>query len=183
MVLRMLNWLILTLFVKDVAEFERKELIKVRIHHALRTVSTALTALTIVAVSMSIIDIELHYLARGKMIPLQKLRRVFKLMIWAHHLIGWFWKPLQKLWNCLSLHMESSGGKTKLFIANSKTFPRIVLLLSYAEHRTLSGPCISSVTRFQTSRVLYTLFSELPSYCFITHIGDGIINLVVHWTK
>ena len=59
------------------AEFERKELIKVRIHHALRTVSTALTALTIVAVSMSIIDIELHYLARGKMIPLQKLRRVF----------------------------------------------------------------------------------------------------------
>ena len=80
---------------KDVAEFERKELIKVRIHHALRTVSTALTArdlrtkrlglallvrkspmiaLTIVAVSMSIIDIELHYLARGKMIPLQKLR-------------------------------------------------------------------------------------------------------------
>ena len=68
-------------YLKDVAEFERKELIKVRIHHALRTVSTALTALTIVAVSMSIIDIELHYLARGKMIPLQKLRRVFKLMI------------------------------------------------------------------------------------------------------
>ena len=44
--------------VQDVAEFERKELAKVRIHHALRIVSTALTALSIVSVIMAVIDIE-----------------------------------------------------------------------------------------------------------------------------
>ena len=35
--------------IKDVAEFERKELQKCRIHNALRAVSTSLTALAIVS--------------------------------------------------------------------------------------------------------------------------------------
>lgn len=64
---RALHW-------QDVAEFERKELSKVRVHHALRAVSTALAALAVVAASMGIIDVELYYLAQGKMIPPIKLR-------------------------------------------------------------------------------------------------------------
>ena len=64
---RALHW-------QDVAEFERKELSKVRVHHALRAVSTALAALAVVAASMGMIDVELYYLAQGKMIPPIKLR-------------------------------------------------------------------------------------------------------------
>ena len=64
---RALHW-------QDVAEFERKELSKVRVHHALRAVSTALAALAVVAASMGVLDVELYYLAQGRMIPPIKLR-------------------------------------------------------------------------------------------------------------
>ena len=113
-------------YFKDVAEFERKELIKVRIHHALRTVSTALTALTIVAVSMSIIDVELHYLARGKMIPLQKLRNygIACHYTWSPLVVKQnFSLPTQKLFQgsfVIRISPNSTGARVGLW--NSRWF-------------------------------------------------------------
>ena len=127
---RLLDIIIFTItiyhFLKDVAEFERKELIKVRIHHALRTVSTALTDRD------SRTDRPVH--ATGPCIPCNSFDDCG--CINEHH---WYWASLSctrkndsssktsELWNCLSLHLEPTGGQAKLFIANTEAFSRIVL--------------------------------------------------------
>ena len=52
---------------RDVADFERKELLKVRIIRSLRQVSDGLLAISIVTVILSISDIELGYHQRGSL--------------------------------------------------------------------------------------------------------------------
>ena len=113
-------------FLKDVAEFERKELIKVRIHHALRTVSTALTARD------SRTDRPVR--ATSPCIPCNSFDYCRCINEY-----NWYWAALSctrkndsssktsELWNCLSLHLESTSGQTELFIANAEAISRIVL--------------------------------------------------------
>ena len=126
---RLLDIIIFTItiyhFLKDVAEFERKELIKVRIHHALRTVSTALT----------VWDSRTGRLFRVTCpcIPYNSFDDCGCINEY-----NWYWAALSctwkndsspktsELWNCLSLHLESTCCQTKLFIANAEAFSRIV---------------------------------------------------------
>jgi hypothetical protein len=54
---------------RDVAEFERKELLKVRVYRSLRQASAALLSVAVITVIFSILDIEITYAEKGKMIP------------------------------------------------------------------------------------------------------------------
>jgi len=53
---------------RDVAEFERKELLKVRVYRSLRQASAALLSVAVITVIFSILDIEIIYAIKGKMI-------------------------------------------------------------------------------------------------------------------
>ena len=99
---RALHW-------QDVAEFERKELSKVRVHHALRAVSTALAALAVVAASMGTIDVELYYMAQGRMIPPIKLRN-FQIncsFTWANLTVNYAPATQQRLSSFLLRYSQS----------------------------------------------------------------------------
>ncbi|CAG5080528.1 Oidioi.mRNA.OKI2018_I69.PAR.g9631.t1.cds [Oikopleura dioica] len=53
---------------RDVAEFERKELLKVRVYRSLRQASAALLAVAVITVVFSILDIELNYKEKGDIV-------------------------------------------------------------------------------------------------------------------
>ena len=54
---------------RDVAEFERKELLKVRVYKSLRQVSDGLLAICATTAILSIVDLELHYASLGSLRP------------------------------------------------------------------------------------------------------------------
>jgi len=54
---------------RDVAEFERKELLKVRVIRSLRQVSDALLAVSFVTSILSVVDLELNYALKGTQLP------------------------------------------------------------------------------------------------------------------
>lgn len=99
---RALHW-------QDVAEFERKELSKVRVHHALRAVSTALAALAVVAASMGVLDVELYYLAQGRMIPPIKLRnyQINCSFTWANLTVSYSPQTVNRLQTFLLRYSQS----------------------------------------------------------------------------
>ena len=54
------------------AEFERKELVKKRIHSELKAASSAILVLSVTTVLLSVIDVEVHYTSHGDQVPPSK---------------------------------------------------------------------------------------------------------------